>query len=346
MSDLPCSAQAADRFIFSKSLQRTTANISKTIYVRLDATCADIALTTTDKNLRPSFDPRRLKLRRLTESGEIVSFEADTASDEDLAWIDCRRPEDNWAAFTCIFADGSVDKIYVRLEGSRHDAHCGDVMAAIWPVLREDCLRDLAGNAEEAVTGALLWTISKKSDSAVLVLDGNGRLMRCNESGREMLSKGGLLRESNGFLRCPTDAATRAFYGALRTCAEMENGKKKDMILFIERRGGTGGRLPISLTKYDCPEAQGPLIVAILPRQPDSKRIEMLAQKMGLSPAEARVAALMQLGLPNREAAQIAGVKEQTFNTYAKRVLSKLDVGCRAEMAQMLTWQASLGRAS
>lgn len=87
------------------------------------------------------------------------------------------------------------------------------------------------------------------------------------------------------------------------------------------------------------------LIVAMLPMPPNPERIELLGIKLGLTPAEARVAVLMQSGLTNREAAFRAGLKEQTFNTYAKRVLSKLHVTGRTQMAQLLTWQ-SVGKRS
>ncbi|MFY0312876.1 helix-turn-helix transcriptional regulator, partial [Leisingera sp. D0M16] len=254
-----------------------------------------------------------------------------------------------WALFSCGFEDGSEDLIALRLEGGPHDAHCGDILQAIWPVLREDSLRELAGETQAAVTSALLWTISKKTDSAVLVLDGEGRLLHCNESGRDMLDGGDLLSDSSGRLRCARPGETAGFYAAVAECARSRRGSSGqrpcELILFLEDRK-SGMRLPVSLTRYRCAGADQPLVVAILPRQPDRRRIEMLAQKMGLSPAEARVAALIQLGLSNREAAHIAGLKEQTFNTYAKRVLAKMQAPGRAEMAQRLTWQASLGRAS
>jgi DNA-binding CsgD family transcriptional regulator len=79
----------------------------------------------------------------------------------------------------------------------------------------------------------------------------------------------------------------------------------------------------------------------MLPMPPNPERVELLGRKLGLTPAEARVAVLMQSGLTNREAAYRAGLKEQTFNTYAKRVLCKLNVTGRTEMAQLLTWQAA-----
>ncbi|WP_241482709.1 helix-turn-helix transcriptional regulator [Leisingera sp. ANG-M7] len=257
-----------------------------------------------------------------------------------------------WALFSCAFEDGSEDLIALQLGGGPHDSHCGDILQAIWPVLREDALRELAGETQAAVTSALLWTVSKKTDSAVLVLNADGELLHCNESGRDMLDGGDLLSDRSGRLCCARPGETAGFYAAVAECARARRGgasasgqPARELILFLEDRK-SGMRLPVSLTRYRCGGADRPLVVAILPRQPDRRRIEMLAQKMGLSPAEARVAALIQLGLSNREAAHIAGLKEQTFNTYAKRVLAKLQSAGRAEMAQRLTWQASLGRAS
>ncbi|AUQ72909.1 helix-turn-helix transcriptional regulator [Phaeobacter inhibens] len=266
-----------------------------------------------------------------------------------------------WVVFACRFADGSEDRIALHLEGSQHDAHCIEILPAIWPLAREDALREMLTSAPEPKTArdtseAMLWTISTKSDSAVLVLDGSGRLLDCNEAGCDMLAAGNLLRNSDGVLRCANSSETRAFYAAVQDCAKTpveasvgahtpRGSASQELILFLQD-ASTGMRLPVSLTCYLCADTHHPLVVAILPRQPDQQRIEMLAQKMGLSPCEARVAALIQLGLSNREAAHIAGIKEQTFNTYAKRVLSKLEVAGRTEMAQRLTWQASLGRAS
>nr|WP_254604250.1 LuxR C-terminal-related transcriptional regulator [Leisingera sp. ANG59] len=253
-----------------------------------------------------------------------------------------------WALFSCDFEDGSEDLIALKLGGGPHDAHCGDILQAIWPVLREDALRELAGETQAAVTSALLWTISKKTDSAVLVLNSEGQLLHCNEAGRDMLDSGDLLSDRSGRLSCARPEETAGFYAAVAECARSRRGSARgprELILFLEDRRSCM-RLPVSLTRYRCAGADQPLVVAILPRQPDRRRIEMLAQKMGLSPAEARVAALIQLGLSNREAAHIAGLKEQTFNTYAKRVLAKLQSAGRAEMAQRLTWQASLGRVS
>ena len=311
-----------------------------------------------------------------------------------------------WVVFACTFEDGSKDRIALYLQGSQHDAHCADILPAIWPIARQDVLREMLGSEPDGAGGtarlrsqfisdatggsaqdmdqttgqntgadatdspetgsgsapdiseAMLWTISTKSDSAVLVLDEQGQLLESNAAGRDMLDAGTLLRCNGGTLRCADDSETRAFYAAVHSCVTdasptsqgaqsggRQAGGGQELIVFLHD-SASDMRLPLSLSCYRCADTRRALVVAILPRQPDRTRIEMLAQKMGLSPCEARVAALIQLGLSNREAAHIAGLKEQTFNTYAKRVLSKLDVTVRTEMAQRLTWQASLGRAS
>ncbi|WP_424979813.1 helix-turn-helix transcriptional regulator [Leisingera sp. S232] len=312
----------------------------------LGGPCPDTAAAVLRRQLQPG---AASELRLRCPGGQAAQALASALPSEQAADLAADLAAGNgWALFSCSFEDGSEDLIALRLEDGPHDNHCGDILQAIWPVLREDALRELAGETQAAVTSALLWTVSKKTDSAVLVLSPEGALLHCNESGRDMLDSGDLLSDSSGRLCCARPGETAGLYAAVAECARSRrggSGRPRELILFLEDRQ-SGMRLPVSLTRYRCGGADQPLVVAILPRQPDRRRIEMLAQKMGLSPAEARVAALIQLGLTNREAAHIAGLKEQTFNTYAKRVLAKLQSAGRAEMAQRLTWQASVGRAS
>ncbi|KIC18726.1 hypothetical protein RA25_20900 [Leisingera sp. ANG-S5] len=360
---LSASVSQTGRLFFTRSLQRQTSSLTHLALVQpghrrapvltsdpsLGGACSSAAAAVLRRQLQPgsatAFRPRqpggaaaRMLAAQLAaaEQPQLSALAAELAAGR------------GWAMFTCSFEDGSEDLIALRLEGGPHDAHCGDILQAIWPVLREDSLRELAGETQAAVTSALLWTVSKKTDSAVLVLDAEGALLHCNESGRDMLDGGDLLSDQSGRLSCARPGETAGFYAAVAECARSRRGSARgpqELILFLEDRK-SGMRLPVSLTRYRCAGSGQPLVVAILPRQPDRRRIEMLAQKMGLSPAEARVAALIQLGLSNREAAHIAGLKVQTFNTYAKRVLAKMQAPGRAEMAQRLTWQASLGRAS
>lgn len=353
---LGASVDKAGKLLYSKSLHRQISSLTSLALVQPGHRRAPV-LTSNETRGGACADRSAAALRRQLHPGRAQILRHRQPGGAAAQMLAAQLPVDlgkallagqGWALFSCCFQDGSEDLIALRLEDGPHDAHCGDILQAIWPVLREDALRELTGETQAAVTSALLWTISKKTDAAVLVLDGAGTLLHCNESARDMLDGGALLNDSGGRLSCASAGETAGFYAAVAECARTRRGPGSgphELILFLEDRI-SGIRLPVSLTRYRCAGADQPLVVAILPRQPDRSRIEMLAQKMGLSPSEARVAALIQLGLSNREAAHIAGLKEQTFNTYAKRVLAKMQVAGRAEMAQRLTWQASLGRAS
>lgn len=358
---LNAAVEKTGKLLYSKSLQRQISSLTPLALVQPGHRRAPV-LTSAGTPGSACSGSAAAALRRLLQPGAAGQLRQRQPGGSAARMLAARLPADlggqllagpgaqaqGWALFSHSFEDGSEDLIALRLDGGPHDGHCGDILQAIWPVLREDALRELAGETQAAVTSALLWTISKKTDAAVLVLDRAGQLLHCNESARDMLDVGDLLSDGTGRLRCASPGETAGFYAAVAECARSRRGPAagtRELILFLEDRR-SGMRLPVSLTRYRCGGADQPLVVAILPRQPDRGRIEMLAQKMGLSPAEARVAALIQLGLTNREAAHIAGLKEQTFNTYAKRVLAKMQAGGRAEMAQRLTWQASLGRAS
>ena len=216
-------------------------------------------------------------------------------------------------------------------------------MSTIWPVLREDCVKEVSNERDAAANDALLWMVSKRMKAAIMVRDTEGHVLQANNPGREMLESGSILREPADGLQCGTHKETRALKKAISLCIEEGNTKSTEYVFFLEG-AEPGTRLPISLSFYQNATHPTPLVLAMVPIAPDSKRIEMLAGKMGLTPAEARVASLIQMGLSNREAAEISGLKEQTLNTYAKRALNKLNVSCRTEMARLLTWQAAGGR--
>ena len=99
----------------------------------------------------------------------------------------------------------------------------------------------------------------------------------------------------------------------------------------------------MTLSRYIHDSVPTRYVVVTVPRPPERVVIETLAGQMGLTASEAKVASLMQTGLSNKQAAELAGFTDQTFNTYSKRVLNKLNVSCRAELARLLTWQANGG---
>jgi DNA-binding CsgD family transcriptional regulator len=345
MNVLGWTSVSAVDFCQSPTLRRTFATFSNGAYVRIDVDGGKLALkslgTSSGADIR---DLQSVVTRIDAAPGELVSLELLDPGADVLPPLNEDGRGGAWHAFACAFENGAVDYLYIRLRNEMSDSHLTSVLRAIWPVLRADCLKEVGSPESEAAISAMLWTVSKKTDSAVLVLNAAGQILHVNAAGRDMLETGQVLRETAAGLACGRPGQTGAFNKAIRACLSDPN-EDADYILFLDSADGMA-RVPVSLSRHQASRHTLPLVVAIIPQQPNRERIETLALKMGLTHSEARVAALMQLGLPNREAARIAGLKEQTFSTYSKRVMAKLNINCRAEMAHMLTWQSSVGRLS
>ncbi|WP_189682414.1 helix-turn-helix transcriptional regulator [Seohaeicola zhoushanensis] len=243
-----------------------------------------------------------------------------------------------WTCFRCVFASGVEDHIAVR---TRHAPEGFDrFLRSAWPGLRQLCVQQSA--AKDVSQDALLWMIDQKVNAAILVLDAGLHLLQCNDAGGQMIREGQLLAVRNGALACSNDRETRALRAAVQESLRDESNRSE--FILILRGAQRKAHVPMSLSVYPDPATGQKLFLAMLPMPPEQKHIEKIALELGLTPVEARVAALIRSGLSNRSAAEVAGLKVETFNTYAKRVLSKMNVSCRSEMAQMLTWQTSMER--
>jgi DNA-binding CsgD family transcriptional regulator len=186
------------------------------------------------------------------------------------------------------------------------------------------------------------WSLLDKVHIAVLVLDEKGLMYRLNRAARNVLRDEDVLRRGRGGVFAANAADSSVFSDALKKLGSEPEEQSTSQVIFLRDRGN-GQRVPLTLERYYHDDKPTRFIVATLPISPSSSRVQALAKGLGLTASEAKVAALIQRGLSNRDAAALAGLKEQTFNTYAKRVLNKLDVKCRSEMARLLTWQASGG---
>lgn len=246
-----------------------------------------------------------------------------------------------WHQFGCTFANGDEDRLVMQL------THALDASVALgflknnWPALREDCLRDACETAMEVCDKAMHWMVASRMNVAMFVMNGRGAMLRANAAAQHLLQAGTVLRRSPAGICCSNQRQTSQFLALLAKCATADPcGPEKVMFIDAET---PAIKIPVTMARYWHDNAATDLVTVMVPMPPDSRRVEMLARAVGLTPAEARVASLMQMGLSNKDAARISGLKEQSVSTYAKRVLSKLNVTSRAEMAQMLTWQSAGG---
>ncbi|MDT8853478.1 LuxR C-terminal-related transcriptional regulator [Paracoccaceae bacterium Fryx2] len=303
----------------------------------------------------------------LAPTGRLIALSAVPPDGHDLARLDryARRPDaagtgahhrqgSVWRIFRAAFANGVTDDLAVLLRDNANDQAVTGFFSSIWPILREDALREChlplpdSGSDSGPDSGpdfgdeAMLWMISNKIDIAVMVMNDKGQMLRANAAARDMLESGHVLRRGKGGIRGVDEGQTRLLRQTVAACAKAGAATAEAFVFLATATPGL--RVPVTVSRFLHVGVPTDLVTVMMPSPPDSRRVERLAKRMGLTHAEARVAALLQLGLSNRVAAGMAGLKEQSFSTYAKRVLSKLNVTSRAEMAQMLTWQAQGGR--
>ncbi|WP_246035852.1 helix-turn-helix transcriptional regulator [Aliishimia ponticola] len=249
-----------------------------------------------------------------------------------------------WHRFTLHLTNGRTDRVTLRLDAPDTLETACTYLKCVWPVLRQDCL-----NAPQSTDMAEVdpfgpaWNLLDRVDMAMILLDRRCRLYRLNVAAREMLDAGQPIARDRGSIGPSNPDDQAAFKTAVRA---MATARDTDGHVVFLTSPEDGRRMPLTLSRYFHHGVPTQYVLAMVPVPPSPARVEDLVRQMGLTSSEARVAALLQLGLSNREAAKIAGVRPETFNTYAKRVLNKLNVSCRTEMAQMLTWQAAGGRSA
>lgn len=235
---------------------------------------------------------------------------------------------DNWA-----------DRVVLSPVPGITQSEVSDHLMRVWPDLRLACANQNGANPRP-FDGDLCegWDLLDHVALATLLVDASGRLVRTNRAGQKMLDRQTVLRRAKGSIYCAHDNESSVFHAALRSCAKAADDQESTVLLTLSE---SCHQAPVAVSRYFHRGRPTPYVLVTLPVPPSPRRIEALARKLGLNRSEARVAALLQMGHSNREAAEISGLKPQTFNTYAKRVFGKLNVRCRTEMAQMLTWQAS-----
>lgn len=328
----------------SKLLQDFFHSFAEVITVSLDCDHGRQIITSADVSASRN-DSKILAARRA--AGPLTVTRIDLSA-SGLASLRSRCPDTSqfqkasvWHTFQCRFESGATDILAFRELDDPDEA--GEFLVRVWPGLRHACVNASGQTSPDLSNDAMLWMISQKVNAAILVLDDKYRVLRANAAADDLLAEQKLLRDSGDRLVCATHKETIALQAAIDESYASADKGGFEFILILRGKSGTA-HVPMSLSTYVQVETGERLILAMLPRPPTHEKIEELARSMGLTPSEARVAALIREGHSNREAAEIAGLKIETFNTYAKRALSKMNVKCRAEMAQMLTWQAALER--
>ncbi len=335
--------------LFCPKLRAGLSHLAEIAIVRICTSASDIFLSTRLNGATRS--PQKLPSENFTKSpGQILSCSElrDAGTIYSLFPPEILRNAEpstggdhRWRFFSCKFMNDAEDRLAIRLLHAADAEEVVGFLKATWSMLREECLRDACETPMEVCDKAMHWMVTSRMNVAILVMNGRGAMLRANDAALQLLQAGTVLRRSPVGICCNKQRQTAEFHALLAKCAASDPSGP-EQVMFIEAEA-PAVRVPATMTRFWYDNMATDLVTVMVPMPPDSNRVEMLARAVGLTPAEARIASLMQMGLSNKDAAKVCGLKEQSVSTYAKRVLSKLDVNSRAEMAQMLTWQSAGG---
>lgn len=273
-----------------------------------------------------------------------IEIDVAAASDREGSMLAVWRASDDrsrrWYVADCRYGCGTRDRLGLLLPET-DPGTLRFALRSIWPVLRQDCLDELAGREIDEARRALSWFAEQQADTATMVLDARARLLHRNAAARRLIDARSVLTVDRVGRLCPLhhDAAdlARAARGLVEPEAPGRPGAQETVMLLS--MGASGDKLPLTLSACTDDGLGRGYVVASAPVPPSAGQVEAMARRKGLTRSEARVAALLQQGMSNKGAADAAGVSQQTIETYAKRILSKLGVS-RSQLIASLTWQA------
>ena len=183
-------------------------------------------------------------------------------------------------------------------------------------------LRPLAATVPTGLSAACLSALIDEVDVALLVCDGEARLLHANAAGWQELQWGDLLLQEPGArLSTSRPDQRQALYNAL---AAARSGRRQLMLL-------KGGSERVSLAVMPLPAAAGaePRVMLLLGRRRVAPGlvVEMLCRMHAVTSAEQRVLNGLLDGLAAEEMARRFGVKLSTVRSQITALRHKLGVG-------------------
>lgn len=196
-------------------------------------------------------------------------------------------------------------------------------------------LKDSAAQLATDATQLSLMDILTRIGHAVALVAADGRVLFINNHARELLA--GAL--TGGRLTAWRRQDQTQLGSAM---AALQPGRLSQPVA-LRRPGGAlpllVRALPVGVALAGEPAA---LLLFSDPTAP-APSTELTLTLLGLTPAEARIAAQIGRGLTSREAAQIVGVTESTARSTLKSVYGKLMIGKQSELALIVARMEGYG---
>ncbi|MCC6737008.1 MAG: helix-turn-helix transcriptional regulator [Bauldia sp.] len=191
---------------------------------------------------------------------------------------------------------------------------------------------------------AAFLSFLSRFDRAAALVERDGSVVLINGRAERLIGNG--IGVANGHLRCARPGNQATLDGLI--AAALDNAVSLTGRL---DRSGEGAPIIVKAMPFemDLPGRPVPraatlaLLVFADPSEAVATDPEPALQLLGLTPSEARAAALVGRGLGPREAAEELGLSENSVRTTIKRVFSKLALSRQSELAVLVSRIASLG---
>ncbi len=171
---------------------------------------------------------------------------------------------------------------------------------------------------------------------AVLLVDGEGRIIEMNGAAEAMLGDRACpLRAGSGRLTTGRSDTSASLARAIKAATDARNiaGPPPPILRLLREDDGDALGIMAVPVGETCQCTPDPNRLALLfvaePVRRKAAEDVVLGAELGLSPAEARIAALLAAGKSIHDIADQKGLSRETIRVHVKRVLSK--TGCRTQ---------------
>jgi DNA-binding CsgD family transcriptional regulator len=207
----------------------------------------------------------------------------------------------------------------------------GQILEQVVPVFQAAARRVRRVEQAHAERVALGASVSAASPGAHAAFDPEGRLLWISAEAEALLAP--LLGRGRPLPRGLVEAAARV--GAL--AGEDAAPRQPAFTARLDLPGGGGAHADLRLAR--APGGERVVIAALSPPAPAPRAdpVEAMAEARGLTKAETAVLACLGEGLANRAIAERLFVSIETVKTHVQRILAKLGVSSRTQVAVLVS---------
>ncbi len=182
-----------------------------------------------------------------------------------------------------------------------------------------------------------------KIPQSVIVLDCKSKVVFRNESAEKMIDQKDGLQVHRGFLQASFAQDTKKLCDALSNVFALGNRRFADPVGVIQLARPSGRRpLQLLIAPFLKGEAANyaadtlALVFVFDPEIRPATEEDILRRIYSLTPAEARLTALIAQGLSTKEASEALNVTENTVRTHLKRIFSKTDTNRQGDLVNLV----------